>query len=122
MIEEIASASPEIIQVRRPISQWDTKPELMLLIALPFERQESKILIGGKAEQGTSKCRERRRLIVTVVAGAQHPVQTRNTESNSHARIHGVLADAAREMREPDSAIQGKPRVEFVLILKKHRL
>src|SRR5439155_15560117 len=64
---------------------------------------------------------QRRSLIVASIETAQDPVQAGHSDGGADTWVNRVLADGGAEMCKPDSAVQGQPTGELVLILEEER-
>ena len=79
MIEIILRSLMIVVYVDRPAAQRDGEPELVFLIALAFERNESESLRDREIEQRATDGGERRRLVVSAPeTRAQYPMQIGN--------------------------------------------
>src|SRR6266536_736985 len=61
VVEEVARASPEVVEVEGPALHGDRQPEIVLLVTFAAQGQETKTLVYGKLQQGAGYRRKRRR-------------------------------------------------------------
>src|SRR6185369_14144959 len=94
----------------------DGNAELMLFIALAVQRQDGETARFDKLQHRTGNGRERRLLVVASIKSVQHPIQTREADGRTDAWVQSVLAEAAFEMREPQSSSDAQPLSRPVLI------
>ena len=73
--------------------------ELMLLVPLALQRNESQVVVGNELQQRAGRREQRRCLVVVSVKRAEHPMQSRHLQRRADARADGVFRDAAGEVR-----------------------
>ena len=61
-------------------------------------------------------------LVIVAVKGAKDPVQARDFDGNSKARIHIVLDDVRRKVRLAEAGDQSQPRSDLKFVIDKYFL
>src|SRR2546423_9118700 len=88
----------------------------MFFVALAAQGQDGEAGCLGKLQERAGDGRERRLLIVATVEPVQHPVESRQAQRPTDARVYRVLADGPLETCEAHSPRYAQPIVRPVLV------
>src|SRR5271166_1042744 len=121
VVQEVACASVEVIYIERPSANGNAQSDIVLNIALSWQRNEPEALCQRKIERWPAEAVERRRLVVIRVVAVQRPVQARNPDSRAEPRIGRVLTQQPAIVREPDAQVEREPGGDLVLIFQEER-
>ena len=99
-----------------------TRPTSYCSSRSPCSGRKPRSCVWANVEHWPGHRIERRSLVVARVRAAQHPAQPRQRDRRADARVPGVLAEAAIEIREAQPAIQRPPRRYLPLLIHERRI
>ena len=120
VVEEIPGAGAEGVGVERPSAKGDGDTELMLFVALAIERNEFATICRAQLLQRSGGSKQRRRLIVVTVEGAEGPAKTGDRDRCTEARADGVLRNtAAGKICGADAGGKSQPGERFEFFVEE---
>src|ERR1700730_16200334 len=78
VVKEVFGASKKVVGVESPTPKGNGDSELVFLVTLPVERNESQVLIGDQLHERTGGRAQRRRLVEMAIEATENPLQLWN--------------------------------------------